>query len=53
MLTMAADTNENTWLQRLESVTADSLLKEYMKDGAGETDAKEAMARDFENSASH
>ena len=51
LVTMAADTNENTWLQRLESVTADSLLKEYMKDGAGETDAKEAMARDFENSA--
>ena len=51
LVTMAADTNDTTWLQRLENVTADSLLKEYMKDGAGETDAKAAMAREYEDTA--
>lgn len=51
LVTMAADTNDTTWLQRLENVTADSLLKEYMKDGTGETDAKAAMAREYEDTA--
>ena len=51
MLTMAADTSDTTWLQRFQKITPDSLLESYMKDGAGETDAMKALARDYENSA--
>ena len=51
LVTMAADTNDTTWLQRFEGVTPESLLQSAMADGTGETDARNALARKYEDTA--
>ena len=51
MLTLASDTSDTTWLQRFSKISADDLLKEYTDKGMGETDAKKALAREYEGGA--
>ena len=51
MLTLASDTSDTTWLQRFSKMSADDLLKEYTDQGMGETDAKKALAREYEGGA--
>ena len=51
ILTLASDTSDTTWLQRFSRMSAESLLKEYTDKGMGETDAKNALAREYEEGA--
>ena len=48
LLTRAADTNEDSWLERFSAITYDDLLSSY---DMPETDAKIQAAKDFEDDA--
>ena len=48
LITRGADTNEDSWMDRFSSTSYDDLLESY---DMSETDAKQQMARDFEDDA--
>ena len=48
LITRAADTNENSWMERFAAASYDELLASYEMP---EEDAKQQMARDFEDDA--
>ena len=51
ILTLASDTSDTTWLQRFQSITPESLLEKYTREGMGESDARKALAREYEDTA--
>ena len=51
MLTLAADTNEKTWIERLVDLGPDGLLNTYTQQGKSPSDAQKEMAQEYEDTA--
>ena len=51
LVTLASDTNTNTWLDRFIELGPDGLMEQYTSQGKTPTDANREMAQEFEDTA--